>query len=250
MQVIVDGLLTHYEISGKGRVVVMLHGWGDRAAGLDTLRAVLARHYMVVTPDLPGFGGTAAPAGVWGLSEYAQFVAAFLQKIGTKHVYAFLGHSNGGAIAIRGLAQETLKADELVLLASAGIRDTYKGRSKALRMVVKAGKILAAPLPSRIKKGLRRSVYSAIGSDMLVAEHLQETFKRIVTDDVQADAAKLSVPTLLIYGEADAATPVGYGERLHELIPGSTLEILPGAGHFIHIDRPHDVVRIIEEFLA
>ena len=249
MQVIVDGLLTHYELSGQGKVVVLLHGWGDRAAGLDILRAALAKHFTVVVPDLPGFGGTPAPAGVWDLADYARFVAAFLRKLEKDRVYAYVGHSNGGAIAIRGLAQGIIRADELVLLASAGIRDSYKGRSKALRMVVKAGKVLTSPLPSSVKKRLRRGVYTAIGSDMLVAEHLQETFKRIVTDDVQADAAKLALPTLLVYGEADTATPVGYGERFHELITGSTLEVLPGAGHFIHMDRPRDVIRAVEEFL-
>ena len=250
MQVIVDGLLTHYERSGKGKVVVLLHGWGDRAAGLDILRAALAERFTVIVPDLPGFGSTAAPHGVWGLADYARFVAAFLQKIGKKDIYAFVGHSNGGAIAIRGLSSGMLAADRLILLASAGIRDTYSGRNKALRMAVKTGKLLASPLPASIKQRLRRGVYTAIGSDMLVAEHLQETFKRIVADDVRADAAKLALPTLLVYGEADTATPVGYGETFHELIPGSTLEILPGAGHFVYMDRPRDVTRAIEEFLA
>jgi len=81
-----------------------------------------------------------------------------------------------------------------------------------------------------------------------VAEHLQETFKKVVTDDVRADAAHLAIPTLLLYGEQDDATPVRYGELFHEAIEGSTLEILPGAGHFVHIDRPHDVIAAIERF--
>jgi len=105
------------------------------------------------------------------------------------------------------------------------------------------------PLPASVKRKLRRKVYDAVGSDMLVAEHLQETFKRVVTDDVRADAPKVAVPTLLLYGEADRATPVRYGEWFHELIEGSTLEVLPGAGHFVHLDRPHEVMRAIEEFL-
>lgn len=249
MQVIVDGLLTTYEQSGKGKPVVLLHGWGDRAAGLAGMRKSLATRYEVIVPDLPGFGGTQPPNGVWGLTDYATFVWHFLQKIQKEQVYAFVGHSNGGGIALRGLANETLQAERLILMASAGIRGEYKGRIKLLRYVVKAGKALVTPLPGGAKEVIRRKVYHTIGSDMLVAEHLQETFKKIVTDDVRADAEHVRIPTLLIYGEKDDATPVRYGELFHQLIPDSSLEILPGAGHFVHIDRARDVAHAIEEFL-
>jgi pimeloyl-ACP methyl ester carboxylesterase len=118
-----------------------------------------------------------------------------------------------------------------------------------LRIIAKTGKVVTMPLPERLRAGLRRQTYKAIGSDMLVAEHLQETFKRIVTDDVRADAAQLALPVLLIYGEDDDSTPVWYGEQYHELMTDSTLEILPGAGHLVHLDRADDVGLAVEEFL-
>lgn len=250
MQVVVDSLLTQYAREGKGKVVVLLHGWADSSAGLLQLRKQLSRHFDVIAVDLPGFGGSQPPAVAWGLDEYAAFVAAFLQKIGVHDPWAVLGHSNGGAIAIRGLAKQTLSTEHLILLASAGIRNVYKGRNKALRILAKAGKVVTMPLPGRVKKKLQRKVYKTIGSDMLVAEHMQETFKRVVTDDVRADAAQIAIPVLLVYGEADDATPVWYGEQYHELMVDSTLEILPGAGHFVHLDRPDAVGKAIEEFLA
>jgi len=250
MQVVVDSLLTHYEVTGKGKLVLLLHGWGDTAAGLKVLQTALAKHAQVLAVDLPGFGGTEAPKSVWGLDEYAQFVQHFLQKIDSKPVHLLVGHSNGGAIAVRGLANGSLVADKLVLLASAGIRGEYKSRVKAIRLITKAGKALTAPLPKAVKRRLRGHVYKTVGSDMLVAEHLQETFKKVVTDDVRPDAAKLTLPTLLVYGEQDQATPVAFGETFYQLINGSTLEVLPGAGHFVHIDRPEQVLRAIREFMA
>ncbi len=248
MQVVVDSLLTHYETEGKGPLVVLLHGWGDSAAGMTGLRVALARNFTVVAVDLPGFGATEAPSGVWGLDDYAKFVGSFLTKIKAGKVRALVAHSNGGAIAIRGLARGWLAADKLVLMASAGIRGVYKGRIKALRYITKAGKLLTSPLPKRAKAVLRQKVYKTVGSDMLVAEHLQETFKKVVTDDVRADAATLAVPTLLLYGQQDDATPVWYGRAYHELITGSTLEIFADAGHFVHIDEPQKVLQAIEDF--
>jgi pimeloyl-ACP methyl ester carboxylesterase len=249
MQVVVDSLLAHYETAGKGKLVVLLHGWGDTAAGLRPLQMALAKTHKVLALDLPGFGGTEAPKAVWDINDYAAFVAAFLQKIDAGPVAVYIGHSNGGAIAVRGLAMGILQADQLVLLASAGVRGVYKGRVKALRYITKFGKALTMPLPKPLKNKLRKKVYHTVGSDMLVAEHLQETFKKVVTDDVRADAQKLAMPALLIWGEQDDATPVWYGETFHQLIEGSTLEVLPGAGHFVHIDRPVEVVKAIEGFM-
>lgn len=249
MQAVIDNLLTTYQRNGKGRQVLLLHGWGDSSAGWRSFAALLAADFDVIVPDLPGFGGTQAPSEAWGLDQYAKFVAAFTKKLKLEP-FALIGHSNGGAIAIRGLANGTLDAQKLVLLASAGIRGEYKGRNKALRLAAKTGKLLAAPLPVRTKKKLQRKVYEAVGSDMLVAEHLQETFKKVVTDDVRADAAALSVPSLLIYGEQDEQTPLRYGELFHQTITGSTLEILPGAGHFLHQTDESQVTKLVKDFLV
>jgi len=248
MQVVVDGLLTSYERSGKGKIIVILPGWGDSARGWASFAASLALDYEVIVLDLPGFGNTQAPTSIWGLADYALFVAHFLTKTAIKP-YAILGHSNGGAITIRGIASGNLSATKLVLIASAGIRGEYKGRNQALRLVTKAGKALTMPLPGAVKRKLRHKVYKTIGSDMLVAEHLQETFKRVVTDDVRTDAAKISTPTLLIYGTNDEATPVRFGEVFQELMKQAKLEVISDAGHFVHLDQPEKVSSLIRGFL-
>lgn len=248
MQVVVDSLLTEYSRVGKGRTVLVLHGWGDNSKGWLGVQEKLAEKFDVLIPDLPGFGGTEAPHDVWGLDDYGVFVESFVKKLKAK-VYAVIGHSNGGAIAVRGLANGSLKADKLVLLDSAGIRNEYKGRTKALRIITKTGKVVTRPLPSHVKKKLRRKLYNSVGSDMLVAEHLQETFKKVVTDDVQADAARLKIKSLIIYGEDDLDAPVRYGRLLHSLIDGSKFEVIPDAGHFVHLDKTGEVIDAIEGFL-
>jgi len=249
MQVVTQSLLTQYMRGGKGKTLVLLHGWGDSSVGLKPLFDVLSKNYDVIALDLPGFGGTQLPPKAWGLDDYTTFVHDFLAKIGANEIYGFLGHSNGGAIAIRGLANGTFKAEKLILLASAGIRNQYKGRNHVLRILAKTAKLATKPLPKAVQNKLRRKTYQTIGSDMLVAENLQETFKRVVADDVRTDAAQLNLPVLLVYGEQDEATPVWYGQQYHELMTDSTLEILPGAGHFVHLDRPLDVQKAIAEFL-
>jgi pimeloyl-ACP methyl ester carboxylesterase len=248
MQVIASDLMISYTRQGKGKPVVILHGWGDDSRSWQKFAAELAKHYDVVVPDLPGFGNSQAPQAPWGLDEYAKMVATFLQKLGVKP-YAILGHSNGGAIAIRGLGNHMLKAEKLLLLSSAGIRGEYKGRNKALRLITKTGKLLSAPLPKATKQRLRVKVYKSVGSDMLVAEHLQETFKKVVADDVRTDAGRIKLPTLIIYGDKDTQTPLSYGRTYHELIKGSKLEVLNGIDHFVQLNAAPMILKLVKDFL-
>lgn len=249
MQVVVDSLMTTYQRQGKGKVVLILHGWGDSSKSFQKMSQALSKNYDVICVDLPGFGGSQAPHQAWGLTDYAIFLQHFLAKINAPDVWAIIGHSNGGAIAIRGLGMQLLQSERLVLLASAGIRNVYKGRNKALRIVAKTGKAITMPLPQSVKKKLRRTLYTTVGSDMLVAEHLQETFKKVVTDDVRLDTQHIRIPVLLIYGEKDQATPLWYGQQYHELFEDATLEVLPGVEHFVHLERPAEVERAIKEFI-
>lgn len=248
MNIVVDDLLTTYQRQGTGKTVVFLHGWGDNSATFQSLQTALGADFDTISFDLPGFGQTQMPTGVWGLDDYAQFVGHALDKLGTRP-YVIIAHSNGGAIAIRGLKNGILNIDKLVLLSSSGIRGEYNSRKKALRLAAKTGKVLTFPLPGTVKKRLRKHAYQRIGSDMFVAEHLQETFKKVVTDDILADAQNITVPTLIVYGKDDTATPPRYGELLHKAIKNSQLVILPSAGHFVHHDQPNEVQRLVREFL-
>lgn len=248
-QVVVNGLMTEYSLKGKGKVVLLLHGWGDDHRTFAGLEADLTSSYQVVAVDLPGFGKTASPESVWGLDDYAQFVGDFMKKISLSS-YGVIGHSNGGAILVRALATEKLTADRLILLASSGIRGEYKGRNMLLRLITKTGKLIVWPLPKKIKTKLRSKLYSTVGSDMLVAEHLQDTFKKVVTDDVRADAARVTTKSLLIYGDKDSATPVKYAQLLADALPNSELVVLPGAGHFIHTEEADMVNSRIKGFLG
>jgi pimeloyl-ACP methyl ester carboxylesterase len=93
-------------------------------------------------------------------------------------------------------------------------------------------------------------MYQKIGSDLLVAEHMQDTFKKIVADDVRTDAKLVAQPTLLIYGQNDEQTPPSWGKLLHECMSNSTFEVLKGADHFLYLSAPKQTLALIKEFIA
>ncbi len=78
---------------------------------------------------------------------------------------------------------------------------------------------------------------------------MQETFKKVVSTDVSDDANKITVPTCLIYGDADTATPLSYGTTFASLIHGSELHSIELAGHFVHQEQVYQVATIIKGFL-
>lgn len=249
MKCIVNGLATEYRMTGKGPAVVLLHGWADKSDTFELLIDRLKQKYTVIAPDLPGFGGSELPREPYELSDFANFVAEFLQKIGVKSVYAFIGHSNGGAICIKGLSMGILSSDKVVLLASSGIRGEYRTSKKLVRIAVKTAKVPTKLLPKRTQKKLRSAVYKTIGSDMLVAENMQETFKLIVSEDLTTEAAMIPQPCLLIYGSEDSATPLRYGEILAKQIEQARLVRIEGADHFLHHTHSSEVEGLITKFL-
>ena len=111
-----------------GTLVLLLHGWGDSSAGVAKLQQDLSSGYQVLTLDLPGFGGTQAPAAAWDLDDYARFIAGVLKKLELEQPYAVIGHSNGGALAVRAISMELLKPQKLVLLAASGVRTNSAGK--------------------------------------------------------------------------------------------------------------------------
>jgi len=250
MQVVVDSLLTNYRQTGKGgQQILLIHGWGDSLETFSALVKELQKKNVVTALDLPGLGSSQIPPVPWELADYANFVQKFCEKLKLNPAI-LIAHSNGAAVAIKVVANKNLIPKKVVLLGAAGIRDKQKLRKIGLKVVAKSGKVATFWLPRRHKRKLKEKLYGAAGSDMLKVPHLQETFKRTVREDVQKDAATITIPTLLIYGENDRATPPEYGELYHRLVTNSKFKLVKGAGHFVHQDDPVQVSRLIEEFIS
>jgi pimeloyl-ACP methyl ester carboxylesterase len=142
-----------------------------------------------------------------------------------------------------------LNPKKLVLLASAGIRSEDSVKKSLYKAVAKTGRLLSRTLPKKTQQKLRRRLYEAAGSDILISPDLEETFKKVVSYDAEADAAKITQPTILIYTQDDTATPSRYGVKLHNAIKDSKLTILPDGGHFVHQTQSQAVLDLMKEHI-
>lgn len=248
MQCIINNKVVSYSRMGSGNLVLLLHGWGSDSKSLSSIAQKLSHNYDVLAVDLPGFGGSEKPDKAWGLEDYTKWLKVFLQKIGNPKIYALLGHSNGGAIAIKYASQGNY-LEKLILLGSSGIRGEEKGKNILLKIMSKLGKTLTIILPKGIRTTLRNRWYKLIGSEMYDNPDMNGTFKKIVSEDLSKEALMVSVPTLLIYGDRDKSTPVKFGLKYSNLINGSKLEVIKGAGHYAHLDKPEETISLIEGFI-
>lgn len=251
MKIIVNGLATEYKDEGEGPVLLFLPGWMNTISTFDGLASRLVQKYRIIRLDFPGFvgGGTEAPASHWGVSEYANFTRAFIEKIGLKS-YTLVGHSFGGRVAIKGTAEGILTPEKVVLIASAGIAKHRTIYNRILTLLAKIGKLILYIPPLTIwRKTLRKKLYQQLGSDYLAAGALSQIYINVIQEDLKEYAQKIKVPTLLIWGSKDNMVPLSDGELFKQLIAGSTLEVFEGVGHSPHQEKPEEVVRLISNFI-
>lgn len=248
MKVIVGNLATEYQDEGTGSAFLMLHGWKDSLNTFDELVPLLPG-YRIIRLDMPGFGGSDAPPSAWGVGEYVDFVQAFIEKLNVTPEI-IVGHSFGGRVAIKGVGSGVLKPKKLVLIAAAGLARRRTLKNHLLAGFAKIGRVATSIPPLSLwQNTLRRKLYGALGSDYFAAGSLKETFKKVVSEDLSEYAAKITIPTLLVWGRDDASTPLSQAERIHELIERSQLDIVMNAGHFVHKEKPEEVANFIKMFI-
>lgn len=252
MQVLVDGQLVNYADEGKGRVVVLLHGWGARLQTFDALARQLRSHYRVIRLDFPGFGASPKPDDSWTVGSYATLTAAFLKKLGVKKTHALLGHSFGGRVIIKGVAEGVLNAQRIVFMNAAGPRTSDSARRALFKVIAKTGKaVTALPGLRSLRGGLRRKLYGAAGAtDYLDVQSMRSIFLHTVNEDLTPLLKKVTPPALLLWGENDTDVPVKTAELMQRELPTAELVVLPEAGHFVYLDQPEESLRRIQEFLA
>lgn len=118
----VTGGTTAFGAGGRGRPVLFLHGWGMGShAYRDALTRLAASGLRVYAPSLPGFGGTVpVPDDELSLAGYARWLVEFCQAAGIDEPPVVVGHSFGGAVAIRLAFQDPAWVSSLVLVNALG----------------------------------------------------------------------------------------------------------------------------------
>ena len=225
-------------------VLLFLHGWGAPAETYRLLLDHLAAYCRVIAPDLPGFGGSAEPQSPWCVDDYVDWTLAFARALQLDEVI-LVNHSFGGRISIKLLARRPvpLTVKKAVFMDAAGIRPKRTAKYYI--------KVFSYKLAKRLLPGYAAKVRGKVGSaDYRNASDLmRQTMVRCINEDLTHLLAKNEASTLLIWGEADTATPLRDGKLMEKLIPDAGLVTLAGAGHFAFAEQWGLCSRVLDSFL-
>jgi pimeloyl-ACP methyl ester carboxylesterase len=249
MYIDIDGLNINYIDEGKGRHVLLLHGWGGSIQTMMPIFNILKEKFRVVALDLPGFGNSDIPKEPWNSYDYAECINKFIEKLNLNEIILF-GHSHGGRISIV-LASKYNFVKKLILIDSAGIIPKRKAKYYIKVYWFKMLKKIYLTFPLKNKQEKLDKFYKKFGSrDYRDAEGvMRQTMVKVINDNLLRLLSDIKAPTLLIWGENDEDTPLYMGEMMEKEIPDSGLVILKGAGHYSYIDNYEQFRAIINVFL-
>jgi pimeloyl-ACP methyl ester carboxylesterase len=258
------GIRLHVRDTGPrdAPAVLMLHGFGSSLDTWDAWADPLSADHRVIRLDLPGFGLTGAdPTGEYTDARTVAVLLALLDRLGVQRA-TLIGHSMGGRFAWEFAALHPDRVSKLVLVspdgfASPGIEYDKKQDVPLIMRVLpytmpmfmlRANLEAAFADPSKMTEAslLRtRDMMLAPGVRRAVLARMEQT----VLHDPRPMLARITAPTLLLWGDKDAMIPISNAQDYLAAIPNARLVTLPGVGHLLQEEAPVESLSKLRGFL-
>lgn len=257
-QILVNGVNVEYRQSGSGRDLLLLHSLLTEMSVFDAIAPALAQTRRLTLINLPGYGAS-APLDAGGIEAYADHVAATMAALNLPNATDVFGNGFGGFAAIALALRHGARFDRLVI-------------ADALAAFAPPAQELLRGMAQRVEaEGMQAVLDIAIKRmfpDAFVAAHPDVVTERkaaLATADAAAFAracralaaldftpalATIGNPTLITVGELDATTPPAGVAQLAAGIAGAQYSPLPGCGHCPMLEKPAELLALLERFLG
>ncbi|MCX5812154.1 MAG: alpha/beta hydrolase [Proteobacteria bacterium] len=239
----------HAERYGKGEKVIFIHGAGGNARSWYFQKEYLQSSMEVILIDLPGHGEDAAGTGRSTLAGYIDYVHEVIRELGIDKCY-IAGHSMGGAITMSFALSFPEELKGIILITTGAklrvfpeILDGLKtDKESAVRGIMDYAFSKKAPavLKENGFKDMMKCKAEVIYGDFIACEGF----------DLMNSVNRIKTPALIICGDDDALTPPKYSEYLYKQIEGSLLVTIKDAGHMAPLEKPNEVSKTIQEWVA
>jgi pimeloyl-ACP methyl ester carboxylesterase len=245
-----------YERVGQGPPLVLVHGAGDDGRAWQPQLAALADEFTVVAWDEPGAGRSSDPPADFSLADYASCLTALIESLA-------LGPAHIAGISWGGTVVQELYRHRPGLAATLILADAYAGWKGSLpdvevrARVAGVRQMLAAPaeefdptMPG-LFAGDPPAEFVPLLEEMAAAvrpERLKAQLHLMADADQRDLLPRIAVPTLLVWGELDARSPLSVAHQFEQAIPETELVVIPGAGHISNLERPVEFNEAVREF--
>ncbi len=235
--------------AGSGPPLLLLHGAGGAGMWLD-IHARLAERFTVFAPVQPGFAGTPLPTWVRGADDVALHTLDLVRVLGLDSP-VLVGLSLGGWIATEMAVLRPRSVGRLVLVSPIGVKTEQPLPDLFIMEPLEALPYLFADVSKAMAL-----MPAAANPDVVVrmweeqAALARLAWHRPYNPSLFRRLHMIECPTLLLWGSEDRLVAPAHGEMLAREIAGARLEVIPGAGHALAIEKPEEVARRIVEFVA
>ncbi|MCX6471920.1 MAG: alpha/beta fold hydrolase [Corynebacteriales bacterium] len=244
------------EKTGSGPAVVLIHGLGGATTVYEPQVAALAENNTVLRYDLSGHGRSPV-AGPNSIAGWVDELKALLDSHGIESA-VLVAHSMGTLVATTFTATYPDRVSKVALLGPVkeqpdAAKTATRARARAVReggMSAVADTILGAALSPTTHEG-RPVAVTAVRELLLGQDPAGYAFAcEALAAAVEPDFASISVPVLLLTGDADKVSPVAVNEELLATFPNAQLNVLEGVGHWHSLEDPTSVTHRLQDFLA
>jgi pimeloyl-ACP methyl ester carboxylesterase len=270
-----DSIRLAYVDEGTGpETLVFIHGLGSNLQAWNKTITGLRDDYRCIALDLPGYGKSSQGDYAFGMTFFADQVAALIENLDLKRI-TLVGHSMGGQVAITLALQQPDYLERLVLAAPAGL-ETFSPENRAFFATYVQPQIIRATTVPQIEANFALNFYEmpddarfmvedrlALRQDTQAYRYYSEMIPRCVLgmlDEPVADRlAELNLPTLLIFGQQDQLIPNKFlhpeltvatvAKSGQQAIKGAELQFLDQAGHFVQWDQSAAFNKAIHAFI-
>jgi len=272
----------HYVTQGRGKLVLLLHGFPDFWYVWRFQIPALAKHFRVVAPDLRGYNETDKPKGVekYRLAFLSMDVLGLMKALGEEKAM-IVGHDWGGAVAWS-LAAYFPEAVEKLVLVNAPHPNAYTKRTAGLwKQLQKSWYVFFFQTPDVPEEVLSRNNFAFLKSmllnslskkDVLTDEDLgvymsawskpgaltaainyyrANMHPAILFSEKTVAFPKIKSPTLVLWGEQDVALSKDLIVNTDEFVDAPySVKYFPNCGHWVHLEEPKLVNKYVLEFLG
>jgi pimeloyl-ACP methyl ester carboxylesterase len=236
---------------GSGEPLLLLHGAGT-VSGFNFV-APWARRFTVYVPYHPGFGESPDAAGMTSIDDYVLHYLDLLDHLALEKV-RLVGLSLGGWIAATLATQNSHRLTKLVLVGPAGLRipahpttDIFRLRPEEVpAYLVQDADVLAPYVPAPSDPAFLDFLVNDYHE---MSSYARFAWERPYDPTLARWLHRISVPTLLLYGDKDRITPVEQSKTWASLIPHATVRIVKDAGHLV-LEEKAEAAQAVLEFLG
>lgn len=229
-------------MTGQGEPLVYQHG-GGIMEGLDFLGS-LADRFRVFAPLMPGYGATDPEPLLTGPDAVARHLSGVFDALGLERA-VLVGHSLGGWLAATFAARCPERVSELVLAAPLGMHVPEHPIANMMAMTPPERLTMLTNDPSiwegRLPAGPDPAFQAARAREQ---ESLRHFTPGPSDPELASTTSRISMPTHLLWGDADKLIPVAHAAEWQKAITGASLQTFPGAGHLIFAELPEALAAV------